>query len=91
METVGSSQVDERPASFRRFRVVDVDKEGRSFRLLAVKKGLKNPSLRSLINKIVETHLDFGSSVRSELDKVAREWGSKEGRRDKSMLSIDRL
>ena len=36
-------------------------------------------------------HLDFGSSVRSELDKVAREWGSKDGRRDKSMLSIYRL
>ena len=53
METVGSSQVDERPASFRRLRVVDVDKEGRSFRLLVVKKGLKNPSLRALINKIV--------------------------------------
>ena len=80
--------MDERPASFRRFRVVDVDKEGRSFRLLAVKKGLKNPSLRALIKKLFETHLDFGSS---ELDKVAREWGSKEGRRDKSMLGIYRL
>ena len=33
VETVGSSQVDERPASFNRFR--GLDKEGRSFRLLA--------------------------------------------------------
>ena len=33
VETVGSSQVDDLPASFKRFR--GLDKEGRSFRLLA--------------------------------------------------------
>ena len=37
VETVGSSQVDDRPASFNRFR--GLDKEGRSFRLLVWQVG----------------------------------------------------
>lgn len=39
VETVGSSQVDDRPASFKRFRR-GLDKEGRSFRLLARQVGV---------------------------------------------------
>ena len=45
VETVGSSQVDERPASFKRFR--GLDKEGRSFRLLARQIGVLSFILKS--------------------------------------------
>ena len=45
VETVGSSQVDDRPASFNRFR--GLDKEGRSFRLLVWQAGWSGESFFS--------------------------------------------